>query len=75
MTTKRSISSLTGATPCQGEKPKYCHDSIESASAKKLSLATIASWSAVEERVLVEYAMDKEFNASWLHTKYCPYKL
>ena len=38
---------------------------IEPASAKKLSFATTACWSAVQERALVNYMMDKGFVASF----------
>ena len=69
MASKRSRSSPIGFTPRQREKRQNRQGSIESASAKKLSFATIASWSAVEERALVEYVMGKGFVASWPHTK------
>ena len=48
---KRSRSSPIGFTPRQREKRQNRQGCIESASAKKLSFATIASWSAVEELV------------------------
>ena len=69
MASKRSRSSPTGLTPRQREKRQNRQGCIESASAKKLPFATTASWSAVEERALVEYVMGKGFVASWPHTK------
>ena len=70
MASKHLRSSPTGLTLRQREKRQNRQGCIESASAKKLSFATTASWSAVEERALVDYGMGKGFVASWPRTKH-----